>query len=300
MLYWTGFRKRTLQKAWVKITFNSSTKTVRNSIKMYLPSSQNSSKARLRYLAELHAFVTAATKELMWLNEKEEEEVNYDWSERNTNMAAKKENYSVEWRHEVLMRVLSTALSSDVTVMWLLLWLFVGSRVWWESWSSGRRRWTMSRPPETNCWGTDTRPGARWRWEHLRWRLQSINETVEILISKRLTVTSSGLHCSPADSVELDPPAVLLHRNTPERKHCLLPGVFTYFISQSIGKSVPLFVCFNCWTSLSPISSSSSFSLTWRRRRTGSRRCRTRWRGSTPATAPSQSRGWRTYCRTQL
>lgn len=67
-----------------------------NSIKMYRPSSQNSSKARLRYLAELHAFVTAATKELMWLNEKEEEEVNYDWSERNTNMAAKKENYSVE------------------------------------------------------------------------------------------------------------------------------------------------------------------------------------------------------------
>ncbi|XP_051811464.1 plectin a isoform X6 [Acanthochromis polyacanthus] len=54
----------------------------------------NSSKARLRYLDQLHAFVTAATKELMWLNEKEEEEVNYDWSDRNTNMAAKKENYS--------------------------------------------------------------------------------------------------------------------------------------------------------------------------------------------------------------
>lgn len=56
---------------------------------------QNASKARLRYLTELHAFVTAATKELMWLNEKEEEEVNYDWSERNTNMTAKKDNYSV-------------------------------------------------------------------------------------------------------------------------------------------------------------------------------------------------------------
>ncbi|XP_039978369.1 plectin a isoform X3 [Xiphias gladius] len=54
----------------------------------------NASKARLRYLDQLHAFVTAATKELMWLNDKEEEEVNYDWSERNTNMAAKKENYS--------------------------------------------------------------------------------------------------------------------------------------------------------------------------------------------------------------
>uniref|UniRef100_A0A667ZH58 Plectin n=1 Tax=Myripristis murdjan TaxID=586833 RepID=A0A667ZH58_9TELE len=54
----------------------------------------NASKARLRYLDQLHAFVTAATKELMWLNEKEEEEVNYDWSERNTNMTAKKDNYS--------------------------------------------------------------------------------------------------------------------------------------------------------------------------------------------------------------
>ncbi|XP_034017103.1 plectin a isoform X5 [Thalassophryne amazonica] len=54
----------------------------------------NTSKVRLRYLVELHTFVTAATKELMWLNEKEEEEVNYDWSERNTNMVAKKDNYS--------------------------------------------------------------------------------------------------------------------------------------------------------------------------------------------------------------
>ncbi|CAJ1082779.1 LOW QUALITY PROTEIN: plectin a [Xyrichtys novacula] len=54
----------------------------------------NASKARLRYLVELHAFVVAATKELMWLNEKEEEEVNYDWSDKNTNMSAKKENYS--------------------------------------------------------------------------------------------------------------------------------------------------------------------------------------------------------------
>ncbi|KAM3841395.1 plectin isoform 15-T15 [Vipera latastei] len=52
------------------------------------------SKARLRHLESLQAFVAAATKELMWLNEKEEEEVNYDWSERNSNMAAKKESYS--------------------------------------------------------------------------------------------------------------------------------------------------------------------------------------------------------------
>ncbi|KAM3928197.1 plectin isoform 4-T4 [Leptodactylus fuscus] len=54
----------------------------------------NSSKARLRNLESLHAFVAAATKELMWLNDKEEEEVNFDWSERNTNMTSKKDNYS--------------------------------------------------------------------------------------------------------------------------------------------------------------------------------------------------------------
>ncbi|XP_048880702.1 plectin-like isoform X21 [Brienomyrus brachyistius] len=54
----------------------------------------NSSKSRLRNLDQLHAFVSAATKELMWLNDKEEEEVNFDWSDRNTNMTAKKDNYS--------------------------------------------------------------------------------------------------------------------------------------------------------------------------------------------------------------
>ncbi|KAJ7338281.1 hypothetical protein JRQ81_011044 [Phrynocephalus forsythii] len=54
----------------------------------------NLSKGRLRHLESLQAFVAAATKELMWLNEKEEEEVGYDWSERNSNMAAKKESYS--------------------------------------------------------------------------------------------------------------------------------------------------------------------------------------------------------------
>ncbi|NXK14764.1 PLEC protein, partial [Herpetotheres cachinnans] len=55
---------------------------------------QNSSKSRLRHLESLHGFVSAATKELMWLNEKEEEEVNFDWSDHNPNMTAKKENYS--------------------------------------------------------------------------------------------------------------------------------------------------------------------------------------------------------------
>nr|XP_035132745.2 plectin isoform X10 [Callithrix jacchus] len=58
----------------------------------------NSSKARLRSLESLHSFVAAATKELMWLNEKEEEEVGFDWSDRNTNMTAKKDSYSALMR----------------------------------------------------------------------------------------------------------------------------------------------------------------------------------------------------------
>ncbi|XP_054983028.1 plectin isoform X19 [Sorex araneus] len=58
----------------------------------------NSSKARLRSLESLHGFVAAATKELVWLNEKEEEEVGFDWSERNSNMTAKKESYSALMR----------------------------------------------------------------------------------------------------------------------------------------------------------------------------------------------------------
>lgn len=60
-----------------------------------LPVLKNSSKSRLRNLDSLHAFVSAATKELMWLNDKEEEEVNFDWSDKNNNMTAKKDNYSV-------------------------------------------------------------------------------------------------------------------------------------------------------------------------------------------------------------
>ncbi|KGL73086.1 hypothetical protein N309_09114, partial [Tinamus guttatus] len=61
---------------------------------LLLSRAQNSSKSRLRHLESLHGFVSAATKELMWLDEKEEEEVNFDWSDGNPNMAAKKENYS--------------------------------------------------------------------------------------------------------------------------------------------------------------------------------------------------------------
>ncbi|KAM9839141.1 microtubule-actin cross-linking factor 1, isoforms 1/2/3/4 [Aulostomus maculatus] len=49
---------------------------------------------RLRSLESLHAFVSHCTEELIWLNEREEEEIAYDWSDNNTNMNAKRELYS--------------------------------------------------------------------------------------------------------------------------------------------------------------------------------------------------------------
>nr|XP_010585251.1 dystonin isoform X4 [Loxodonta africana] len=60
----------------------------------------NTSRNQERHLDTLHNFVTRATNELIWLNEKEEEEVAYDWSERNTNIPRKKD-YHAELMREL-------------------------------------------------------------------------------------------------------------------------------------------------------------------------------------------------------
>ncbi|XP_066862027.1 dystonin isoform X33 [Kogia breviceps] len=60
----------------------------------------NTSRNQEQHLDTLHNFVTRATNELIWLNEKEEEEVAYDWSERNTNIARKKD-YHAELMREL-------------------------------------------------------------------------------------------------------------------------------------------------------------------------------------------------------
>ncbi|XP_039183756.1 microtubule-actin cross-linking factor 1 isoform X5 [Crotalus tigris] len=49
---------------------------------------------RLRHLQSLYEFVSQATTELIWLNEKEEEELAYDWSDNNPNLTAKKNYFS--------------------------------------------------------------------------------------------------------------------------------------------------------------------------------------------------------------
>ncbi|XP_072912635.1 dystonin isoform X3 [Hemitrygon akajei] len=60
----------------------------------------DTSRDRATQLDSLHTFVSRATNELIWLNEKEEEEVAYDWSERNSSMLRKKE-YHAELMQEL-------------------------------------------------------------------------------------------------------------------------------------------------------------------------------------------------------
>lgn len=56
---------------------------------------QEQSSWRLRSLESLQEFVSCCTEELIWLNEREEEEISFDWSEANSNMSAKKELHHV-------------------------------------------------------------------------------------------------------------------------------------------------------------------------------------------------------------
>ncbi|XP_056113597.1 microtubule-actin cross-linking factor 1 isoform X18 [Rhinichthys klamathensis goyatoka] len=69
---------------------------------------------RLRCLESLRAFVSHCTEELIWLNEREEEELAFDWSDGNTNMAAKREQYAdmrseLEEKQEVMRSLQETA-----------------------------------------------------------------------------------------------------------------------------------------------------------------------------------------------
>ncbi|MCJ8731522.1 hypothetical protein PDJAM_G00200370 [Pangasius djambal] len=74
---------------------------------------EKSSKAQLNNLNTLYTFAVAATEELMWLSERMEEELKYDWSANNTNMTAKKDNYSsLEWDLEQRKISVNTVLAN--------------------------------------------------------------------------------------------------------------------------------------------------------------------------------------------
>ncbi|XP_069036157.1 dystonin isoform X3 [Lepisosteus oculatus] len=71
-----------------------------NKLENYYGKLLNTSRSRQKYLESLQDFVSRATQELIWLNEKEEEEVAYDWSDRNSNMA-KKRDYHADLMREL-------------------------------------------------------------------------------------------------------------------------------------------------------------------------------------------------------
>ncbi|CAK6977081.1 microtubule-actin cross-linking factor 1 isoform X1 [Scomber scombrus] len=69
---------------------------------------------RLRSLESLHSFVSHCTEELIWLNEREEEEIAFDWSDNNTNINAKRELYSemrleLDEKQDVMLSLQETA-----------------------------------------------------------------------------------------------------------------------------------------------------------------------------------------------
>lgn len=58
---------------------------------------QGRSRERQSHLENLQDFVSQATQELIWLNEKEEEEVAFDWSDRNSSISKKREYHTVRF-----------------------------------------------------------------------------------------------------------------------------------------------------------------------------------------------------------
>lgn len=72
----------------------------------------------------------------------------------------------------------------------------------------------------TDFCGRTTLPGPQWRWGPGGWVGCGPPGPGQTLTGWLCTV----LPGRPSDPVELDAPAVLLHRGAPEGEHCLLPG----------------------------------------------------------------------------
>ncbi|XP_053310588.1 microtubule-actin cross-linking factor 1 [Spea bombifrons] len=74
--------------------FHSSYRETLNKLEMQYCKLRETSSFRLRHLQSLHDFVSRATAQIIWLNEKEEEELAYDWSDSNSNIASKKDYFT--------------------------------------------------------------------------------------------------------------------------------------------------------------------------------------------------------------
>ncbi|XP_029926299.1 dystonin isoform X3 [Myripristis murdjan] len=80
----------------LKLTYSEKLTKLENQYEKLL----SCSRERQSHLESLHDFVSRATQELIWLNEKEEEEVAFDWSDRNSNIS-KKRDYHADLMREL-------------------------------------------------------------------------------------------------------------------------------------------------------------------------------------------------------
>ncbi|MEE6476581.1 hypothetical protein FKM82_011128 [Ascaphus truei] len=86
----TSLKEANMSELQLTGSFRSNYSEVLRKVESQYSKLLNSTRNRKKHLDSLHNFVSRATRELIWLNEKEEEEVAYDWSERNQNIPAKK------------------------------------------------------------------------------------------------------------------------------------------------------------------------------------------------------------------
>ncbi|XP_070833540.1 dystonin [Chaetodon trifascialis] len=80
----------------LKLTYSDKLNKLEKQYERLLSCSQE----RQSHLESLHDFVSQATQELIWLNEKEEEEVAFDWSDRNSSIS-KKRDYHADLMREL-------------------------------------------------------------------------------------------------------------------------------------------------------------------------------------------------------
>lgn len=50
-------------------------------------------------LRQLQSIIQATSREIMWINDREEEELVYDWSDKNTDISRKQESFSVSLQY---------------------------------------------------------------------------------------------------------------------------------------------------------------------------------------------------------
>ncbi|XP_063810180.1 microtubule-actin cross-linking factor 1 isoform X5 [Pseudophryne corroboree] len=110
----TSLREARSYEVKMSPNFRSSYRETLNKLEMQYCKLRETSNFRLRHLESLHEFVSRATAQIIWLNEKEEEELAYDWSDGNSNMEVKKDYFleltqELEQKHDVIQFLQETA-----------------------------------------------------------------------------------------------------------------------------------------------------------------------------------------------